>query len=177
MCSLRSVSGMLMLVLGVTMSAKAGAQATAAGASAPLTLQATCDVSGQMPVLRVRLVNKSDRATSVVVGFQAADGKTRVVDSLDVIAIRPATGADEVYAYVNPKYALTKGAPWIVSIAPGATHDLEVPLRDFVSTMTYNGLDPIVAGGTRLIFEGRAVAKAAPPVWSGKVETKLEPCQ
>jgi len=167
----------LMLVVGTAMPVIAGAQAPAAAASAPLTLQATCDATGQPAVLRLTLVNKSDRATAVAVGFTAADGKTRVVNSLDVIAIRLATGADEVYAYVNPKYALAKGTPWIVSLAPGATHDLEVLLRDFVSTMTYNVLDPAVAGGTRVIFESRAAGKSATPVWSGKVETKIESCR
>ena len=178
---LQPVSGMLILVLvaGAVLPASLGAQAaaTAAAVSAPLTLQVTCDATGQTPVLKVTLVNRSDRAMSIAVGFTAADGKTRVVNSLDVIAIRPATGADEVYAYVNPKYALAKGTPWIVSLAPGATQDLEVLLRDFISTMTYNGLDPTVAGGTRVIFEARAIAKASPPVWTGRVETKIESCR
>ena len=176
-CFLRPVSGILILVLGAAMPSTAGAQAPPPAASAPLTLQATCDATSQPPVLRVKLVNKSDRVTAVAVGFTAADGKTRVVNSLDVIAIRLATGADEVYAYVNPKYALAKGTPWIVSLAPGATHDLEVLLRDFISTMTYNVLDPAVAGGTRVIFESRAVGKSSTLVWSGKVETKIESCR
>lgn len=173
----------LIATLGLTFGVDAAlpetahAQAASAAANAPLALQVTCDATGQAPVLHATLVNRSERAISVAVGFTAADGKTRVVNSLDVIAIRPATGADEVYAYVNPKYALAKGTPWIVSLAPGATHDLEVLLRDFISTMTYNGLDPTVAGGTRVIFEARAVGKAATPVWTGRVETKIESCK
>ena len=163
--------------VGAVLAGTAHAQAAPAAASAPLALQVTCDASGHAPVLYVKLVNRSERATSVVVGFTAADGKTRVVDSLDVIAIRPATGADEVYVYVNPKYALVKGTPWIVTIAPGATHDLEVLLRDFISTMTYTGLDPTVAVGTRVIFEASAVAKTSTPVWTGRVETKIESCR
>jgi hypothetical protein len=141
-----------------------------------LTLQATCDVNGQAPVLRVQLVNKSDKALSVVVGFNA-DSKTRIVNSFDVIAIRPATGADELYAYVNPKYATAKGTPWVVSLAPGAAHTLEVLLRDFISTMTYNGLDPVVANGTRLIFEAKSLPRGSAPVWSGRVETRIQDCQ
>ena len=176
-CFLRPVSGMLILVLGAALPAMVRAQAAATPASAPLALQVTCDASGQAPILHVKLVNRSERATAVAVGFTTADGKTRVVNSLDVIAIRPATGADEVYVYVNPKYALVKGTPWIVTLAPGATHDLEVLLRDFISTMTYTGLDPTVAAGTRVIFEASAVAKASTPVWTGKVETKIESCR
>jgi hypothetical protein len=167
---------MLILTLCAAIPWTARAQAPQAGAApAPLTVQATCDLAAQPPVLRVRLTNKSDRPASLVVGINA-DGKTQVVTSLDVIAIRPATGADEVYAYVNPKYAMAKGTPWIVSIAPGATQTLDVLLRDFISTMTYTSLDPVVATGTRLIFEARSAAKGSAPVWTGKVETRIESC-
>lgn len=172
---MRSPSGLLILLLGAAMPWTAFAQAPQNTASAPLTLQATCDVSGQAPVLRVQLVNKSDKALSVVVGFNA-DSKTRIVNSFDVIAIRPATGADELYAYVNPKYATAKGTPWVVPLAPGATHTLEVLLRDFISTMTYNGLEPVVANGTRLIFEAKALPRGSAAVWSGRVETRIQDC-
>ena len=174
----RILMAMLAFGVGATLPGSAHAQATpnVSAASAPLALQVTCDATGQIPVLYAKLVNRSERATSVVVGITLADGKTRVVDSLDVIAIRPATGADEVYVYVNPKYATAKGTPWVITIAPGATHDLEVLLRDFMSTMTYNLLDPTVAVGTRVIFEGRPIAKAATPVWTGRIETKIGSC-
>ena len=167
---------MLILLLGAAMPWTVSAQAPQGTESTPLTLQATCDLSGQAPVLRVQLVNRSDKALSVVVGFNA-DSKTQIVNSFDVIAIRPATGADELYAYVNPKYATAKGTPWVVALAPGATHTVDVLLRDFISTMTYNGLDPVVANGTRLIFEAKSLARGSAPVWIGRVETRIQDCQ
>jgi hypothetical protein len=169
-----SRSGVLILVLAAAVQWTVSAQAPSP-AAAPLTLEVTCDPTGQPPSMRVQLVNKSDRAVSVIVGFNA-DGKTQIVNSLDVIAIRPATGAEEVYAYVNPKYATAKGTPWVVSLAPGATHTLEVLLRDFISTMTYTGLDPVVATGTRLIFEARSAGKGSTAVWTGKLETRIASC-
>jgi len=173
---MRSLSGMLILLLGVAIPWRVSAQAPQSGtANVPLALQVTCDVTGQAPVLRVQLVNTSEKAMSVIVGFNA-DGKTQIVNSFDVIAIRPATGADEVYAYVNPKYATAKGTPWVVALPPRGTHTVDVLMRDFISTMTYTGLDPVVAGGTRLIFEARPAAKGAAPVWSGRVETRIGSC-
>ena len=168
---------MLILLFGAAIPWMVSAQAPQIGtATAPLALQVTCDLTGQAPVLRVQLVNTSEKAMSVIVGFNA-DGKTRIVDSLDVIAIRPATGADEVYAYVNPKYATAKGTtPWVLTLPPRGTHTVEVLMRDFISTMTYTGLDPVVASGTRLIFEARAAAKGSAQVWTGKVETRIGSC-
>ena len=173
---MRILSGMLILLLGAAIPWTVSAQAPQGGAaSAPLALQVTCDVTGQAPALRVQLVNTSEKAISVIVGFNA-DAKTQIVNSFDVIAIRPATGADEIYAYVHPKYATVKGTPWVVTLPPRGTHTVEVLMRDFISTMTYTGLDPVVASGTRLIFEARPAAKGSAPVWAGKVETRIGNC-
>ena len=167
---------MLIVLLGAAIPWTVSAQAPQSGtANAPLALQVTCDPTGQAPSLRVQLVNTTEKAISVIVGFNA-DGKTQIVNSFDVIAIRPATGADEVYAYVHPKYATAKGTSWVVTLPPRGTQTVEVLMRDFISTMTYTGLDPVVASGTRLIFEARPAAKGAAPVWAGKVETRIGNC-
>ena len=168
---------MLILLVGAAIPWMVSAQAPQRGtASAPVALQVTCDVTGQAPVLRVQLVNTSEKAISVIVGFRV-DGKTQVVNSFDVIAIRPATGADEVYSYVNPKYATAKGTtPWVVALPPRGTHNVDVLMRDFISTMTYTGLDPVVASGTRLIFEARSAVKGSEPVWTGTIETRIGSC-
>ena len=167
-----------MIVLGTALPHGAQAQGTPAAApSAPLTLKATCEGSGPAPVLRVQIANTSGKPTSVVLGLTADKGQAHVVNSLLVIAIRPATGADEAYVYVNPKYALAEGPPWIVDLAPGATHALELPVHDFISSNTFANLDAATAGGTRVVLEGRPAGKGTKPVWTGKVETKIDACQ
>jgi hypothetical protein len=127
--------------------------------------------------MRVEIANRSDRAAAVVLGFTAAKGQTHVVNSIGVVATRPATGADEDYVYVNPKYALADGAPWIVSIAPGATQDLELPLKDFISSLNYSILEPGVVGGSRLVLQAKPAGKQSSPVWTGKIETPLDRCR
>jgi len=160
------------------MPAAAWAQsAPAKSASAPLTLRATCDAQRQPAMLHVQIANTSDQPRAVIVGFNAANGQTHVVDSIEIIGIRPATGANEQYVYVNPKYALAKGPQWIVSLAPGATHDIDLPVSDFTSSLTFFTLDPAAVGGTRLVFEGRPSATKATAVWTGTIETVLEPCK
>ena len=159
------------------MPAAAWAQsAPAKSASAPLTLRATCDAQRQPAMLHVQIANTSDQPRAVIVGFNAANGQTHVVDSIEIIGIRPATGANEQFVYVNPKYALAKGPQWIVSLAPGATHDIDLPVSDFTSSLTFFTLDPAAVGGTRLVFEGRPAATKSTPVWTGTIETVLEPC-
>jgi hypothetical protein len=167
------------VTLGTALPSAIGAQgAPAAGANAPVSVRGSCDASGDVPVLRVQIVNTGAQKTSVVVGFTpTTNAQAHVVNSLDVMAIRPATGANDDYVYVNPKYALAKGAPWIVSIAPGASHDIELPMKDFISTLTYSSLDPLIAGGTRLIFESRKAAGQPAGAWYGKVETMLAACK
>lgn len=132
--------------------------------------------AGQGSVVRVQVANTSTQPTAVVVGFTAADGKTHVVDSISTTTIRVVTGAEEIHVYVNPKYAIATGTPWIISLAPGATHGLTLPVDDFISTMNYARLDPGVVGGARLVFEARPAGKSSAPVWTGKVETKVGAC-
>ena len=167
----------VLLWLLVAMPAAASAQGTPAqSASAPLTLRATCDAQRSPAMLHVQIANTSNQAKAVVLGFNAANGQTHIVNSIELIGIRPATGANEQYVYVNPKYALAKGPPWVVSLAPGATHDIDLPVSDFTSSLTFFTLDPAAVGGTRLVFEGRPSATKS-PVWTGKIETVLEPCK
>jgi hypothetical protein len=170
---------MLVVVCGTAMSALDGTRAEAAGTdTAPLTLEATCDARGETPLLHVQIANRSDRTTTVVLGFTAEDGRTRVVNAVQVVAIRQTTGADEAYVYVDPRYALATPEPaWIESLAPGATRELELPLHDFISTLNYSSLEPDVAGGARLVLDGRPADSRPAPVWTGTVETVVEPCR
>ena len=172
---MRIVRTVLLLLLALIPSTVVGQGPPAKSASAPLTLRATC--AAQPAMLHVQIANTSDQARAVVVGFNAANGQTHVVNSIELIGIRPATGANEQYVYVNPKYALAKGPQWIVSLAPGATHDIHLPVSDLTSSLTIFTLDPAAVGGTRLVFEGRPSATKATPVWTGTIETVLEPCQ
>jgi len=97
-----------------------------------------------------------------------------------VVAIRLATGAEEEYVYVNGKHAREYDkpkSPWVVSLAPGATHDLDLPLKEFISTLNFSSLDPGVAGGTRLVLEGRVASATTTRVWTGKVDTRVEACR
>ena len=165
------------MMAGAALRPAVSAQAASPGTPPPpLSVRADCDAKGETPVIRVQITNKSDRATGIVLGFNP-NPQTHVVNSVHVIAIRPATGASDDYLYVNPKFALAKGTPWIVSLAPGATHDLELPLRDFISTFTYNPLDPSIVSGTRLIVDSRPASKSSTPVWTGTIETVLDVCR
>jgi len=167
------------VVLAAALPSVLGAQApSAGGATAPLTVKATCDAPTE--VMHLQIANQSNRPTSVVLGFNAAVGGTHVVNSVTVIAIRPATGAEEEYVYVNGKHAREYDKPkslWVVSLAPGATHELDLPLKEFISTLNFSSLDPAVAGGTRLVVEGRAASTKTTPVWIGKVDTRVDACR
>ena len=165
---------MAMLAAGSARAAQAPAASTA---PAPFAVQATCDARGDAPVLHVQVRNTSSQPAAIVLGFTAPDGKTHVVNAVSVVAVRVATGANEDYVYVNPKFALAKGAPWIVTLAPGAMHDMELPLQDFISTMYYSSLTPLVASGTRLVVNGRKPNATRAKVWTGQFETMLEQCQ
>jgi hypothetical protein len=165
------------MVAAASPSMLAAAQAPpAATPSSPLTLHVTCSGRGEAALFRVQIVNTSDRPTAFVLGFTPTNTQAHVVNSIGVVAIRPATGAGEDFGYQHPKYALATGAPWIVSLAPGATHDVELPLKDFISGLNFSNLDPSVASGARLVLEARPAAKQSPPVWTGKIETPIEQC-
>ena len=133
-----------------------------------------------MASLRVQFANQGGNEIAFLLGFTpAANAGTHVVNAASVVAIRPATGADEDFLYVNPKYAAFTGRsdPWVVPLASGATYDLELPLRDFISRLNYNPLEPAVAGGARLVIEARPMAKQPPRLWVGKVQAAIEPCR
>ena len=78
---------------------------------------------------------------------------------------------------MNPKYTLAKGSPWIVSLPPGGTHDLELPLQDFISSMSYANLDVSVASGGRFVLEAPPAPEGAAAVWSGRVEAPIDACR
>jgi hypothetical protein len=172
------VFGMVALMLGVALPAAAG-QAGAAAAKAPLTLQATCEGQGNDAHVRVHIANAADRETSFVLGFLPPNSQTQVVDdAIHVFVIRPATGADEDYIYVNGKYALvTNGTPWIVSLAPGKAYDLDLPMASFISRLNYSPLDVSVAPGGRLVLNARSPKSSSAKVWAGSVETRLGQCE
>ncbi len=165
---------MVTLAIAALVPTIVAAQTTGA-AKSPLTLHAACASTGATAVIRVQIANTAARPTAVALGFTPPGEQTHVVTAIGVSVIRPATGATEEYVYENPKYALAKGTPWIVSIAPGATHDVELPLHDFISTMSFANLDVSVAAGGRLVLEAPP-AKGSPQVWSGKIDVPLEGC-
>jgi hypothetical protein len=180
----RSVARLLFVLLGAGLPAAVHGQASSATpatpastVSAPLTLQGTCDAQGPAPAMHVQLTNTSGRPTAIVLGFLAPKGQAQVVTSISVMATRPATGADEEYLYVNPKFSLAEGPPWILSLAAGASHTLELPLKDFISGMTYATLDPFVAGGSRLVFTAQPAGTSATPVWTGRMQIVLDSCR
>jgi hypothetical protein len=170
--------GILILSIGASVPATARQTTPGAAARPPLALRATCHGVGETAQLRVQIANTANRETAVVLGFTAPRDQTHVVDSLDVVAVRPATGADEDYVYVNGKYALvTNGAPWIVSLAAGKTYELELPLKDFISRLNYSSLDVSVAPGTRLVLNARPAGAQHTQVWTGQVDTRIDACE
>jgi hypothetical protein len=155
------------------------AQTAAAPAPAPLTVTASCVVQAGAATLRIAVRNSSDRAVSFVPGFIAGTEKSRVVNSIMVFAIRPATGASEDFLYVSPKYALASGKldPWVVPLAAGATFDLDLPVKDFISGMNYQPMEPAAAGGARLALEGKPVTSPGATGWTGTIEAPISVCQ
>ena len=168
----------LVISMGGATSVLFARQGAPAAANSPLAVKVAC--AGQAAGLRVQIANQSGSEVAVLLGFTpAGNAGTHVVNALTVLAIRPATGADEDYVYVNPKYAAFTGGrePWTVSLAPGATHELELPLRDFISRMSYNSLDPGVADGARLVLDARSTTKPPSRLWVGRVQSVIEPCR
>lgn len=175
MCSISRLSQLAVVLLAAVAAPAAGAQKDAPGAAGPLSLQATCVTQGSAPLIRAQVANTGSQPRSLVLGFVAEDGKTHVVDAVQVSSIRIATGAEEIHFYVNPAFALASGPPWIVTLAPGATHVLELPIYDFVSTMNYARLEPGVAGGATLVVDARP-AKGQSQVWTGKLRARIGLC-
>ena len=168
----------LVAAISVASVGATAAQKPAPAAAPPIGLRVICTgVEQPTSKLQVHVTNSSGREIAIRLGFTPV-AQTHVVDAVNIIAIRPATGADEDFLYVNPKYAAFTGTrePWIVPLAAGASYDVELPVKDFISRMNYTTLDPAVAGGARLVLDARAVAKQPGRVWTGKVETMIEPC-
>ena len=168
-------------IIGAILLLSSGATATQAPAAAttavpPLSLSASCTGEGQAATLQVRIDNRSDRDTALVLGKLVGAEQTRVIDSLVVMAIRLATGANEDFAFINPKHAMLTGrsTAWIVPIRAGETFALDAPLQYFISRLTYALLDPLTIPGTRLLLEARP--SGAAKVWTGTLEATIDPC-
>ena len=170
------VSALIVAIGAASVSLDAG-QAPAAAKGGQPTLGVLCNTS-PAPVLKITVTNPGAQDVSLLLGFTPGAPQPQVPNALTVAVIRIATGATEEYVYVNPKYATYSGKtdPWIVPIKAGGTFDLQVPLRDFISSMNYNTLEPGTAVGGRLIFDARAVSKQPGRVWTGKIETMIEAC-
>jgi hypothetical protein len=174
----RSTVATLAAGISVASVVATAAQKPAPAAAPPIALRVTCEgVEQPTSKLQVHVMNSSSRETAIRLGFTPG-AQTHVVDAINIIAIRPATGADEDFLYVNPKYAAFTGtrAPWIVPLAAGASYDVELPVKDFISRMNYVPLDPAVAGGARLVLDARAAAKQPGRAWIGTVDAVIEPC-
>jgi hypothetical protein len=170
------VAALIVAFAATSASVIAGQTAKPGPAAPPLTLRAACEGEGQAAVIRVRVDNHSDRDTAVVLGKLVGNDQTRVIDSLVVMAIRLATGANEDFPFINPKHAMLTGktAPWIETIRAGKTYEIEAPVRFFISRLNYSLLEPLGVGGTRLLLEARPAGSAK--VWTGTIETMIEPC-
>jgi hypothetical protein len=165
----------LSLIVGTGLSAVA-AQAPAVAPAAP-TLRVLCSTS-PAPVFKIAVTNPGTRDVSLLLGYTPGSPQPQVVSALTVAVIRIATGATEEYVYVHPKYAIYSGTrdPWIVPLKPGGSFDVEVPLRDFISSMNYNSLEPGTAVGGRVSLDARAVPGQPGRVWTGKIETTIDAC-
>src|SRR6188768_1291999 len=123
------------VAVGAATSSVAGQAPAAAKAGQP-TLRVLCSTS-PTPVFKVTVTSPGDGEIALMLGFTPGNPQPQVVNALTVAVIRIATGATEEYVYVNPKYATYSGKtdPWIVPLKAGATYEVEVPLRDFISSM------------------------------------------
>jgi hypothetical protein len=167
------------LTIGVVTSSVLHGQAPVAAKPGQPTVSVTCSIQGPAPALRVTLTNPGDRDVSILLGYTPGAPQPQVVNAVVVQVIRPATGATEEYVYVHPKYAVYAGRmdPWIVPLKPGAKFDVELPLKDFISSMNYNTLEPPVASGGQLVVDARPVAKQPGRVWTGKIEAAVDACR
>lgn len=167
---------LIVAIAAASASVLAGQTAKTDPAAPPFTLRAVCEGQGEAAIIRVRVDNRSDRDTAVVLGKLVGNDQTRVVDSLVVMAIRLATGANEDFPFINPKHAMLTGrtTPWIETIRAGRTYEIEAPVRFFISRLNYSLLEPLGIPGTRLLLEARPAASAK--VWTGTLETMIEPC-
>ena len=177
----------LILLIGISGTPLFADQTPAAATgTSPLTMTVLCQSTADGAKLRVTFQNRSNRDTAIVLGKKVGNDQTQVVDSLSVMTIRALTGANEDFAFINPKHAVLTGQsePWIVPIRAGATYQLDAPVQFFISGLTYSLLEPAALPGTRLIFEARPLRSTASgragrgssPVWTGKLEAPIDHC-
>jgi hypothetical protein len=166
------------VAIGVVTSAVVHGQAPVTAKAGQPTVSVTCSIQGPTPALHVTLTNAADRDVSILLGYTPGAPQPQVVNAVAVQVIRPATGATEEYVYVHPKYAIYAGRmdPWIVSLKPGAKFDVDLPLKDFISSMNYNALEAPVASGGQLVVDAHPVARQ-PGLWTGKVEGAIDACR
>jgi len=167
----------LIVAIGALASSAISAQAPAGAKPGQPTMTVVCSTAATA-VFKATISNPGDRAISLMLGFTPGSPQPQVFTGLTVAVIRIATGATEEYVYVNPKYATYSGKrdPWIVPLKAGGTYAIEVPLRDFISSMNYNALEPGTAVGGQLILDARAVPNQPGRVWTGKIETAIDSC-
>jgi hypothetical protein len=167
----------LIVTLGAVTAPAVPAQAPGAGPAGQPALTVLCSTS-PAPVFKVTITNPGQRPRSLLLGYTPGSAQPQVATALTVAVIRIATGATEEYVYVHPKYATYAGRkdPWIVPLNGGASFDLELPLRDFISSMNYNSLEPGTAVGGRLILDARAAPRAPAGFWTGKIEATIDAC-
>ena len=167
----------LIVGFGAATASLMAAQGPSTSKTGEPTIGVVCSTS-PTPVLKVTVTNPAEREIALMLGFTPGSPQPQVLNALTVAVIRIATGATEEYVYVNPKYATYSGKsdPWIVPLKAGGAYDVEVALRDFISSMNYNALEPGTAVGGRLILDARAVPKQPGRVWTGKIETSIESC-
>ena len=170
------VAALIVAMAATSASVNAGQAAKPGPTAPPLTLRAACEGEGQAATLRVRVDNRGDRDTAVVLGKLVGNNQIKVVDSLVVMAIRLATGANEDFPFINPQHAMLTGrtSPWIETIRAGQTYEIEAPVRFFISRLNYSLLEPLGIPGTRLLLEARPAGSAK--VWTGTIETMIDPC-
>jgi hypothetical protein len=184
--SRRAALPTLILLIGICGTPLFADQTAAAPGGSPLLMTVSCQNTADGATLRVMFQNQSNRDTAIVLGRKVGSDQTQVVDTLRVMTIRALTGANEDFAFINPKHAVLTGRaePWIVAIRAGATYELDAPVQFFISGLTYSLLEPSAVPGTRLIFEGRPVTSSGngkpgggqAPVWTGQLEAPIESC-
>jgi hypothetical protein len=167
-----------MVLIGAGSVTIAAAQAPAAVKAGQPALSVTCSIEGKAGTFHVSLTNPGDRDIAILMGFTPGSPQPQVVNAVSVAVIRIATGATEDYLYVNPKYAIYAGRkdPWIVPLKAGESYQFDLPLKDFISSMNYNSLEPLTAMGGRFVLEGRATPSTSANLWTGKVDTTIDAC-
>jgi hypothetical protein len=169
---------MVTMMMGAGGAAVVAGQASTAAKAGQPALSVTCSIEGKAGTFHVSVTNPGDRDIAILMGFTPGAPQPQVVNAVSVAVIRIATGATEDYLYVNPKYAIYAGRkdPWIVPLKAGGSYQFDLPLKDFISSMNYNSLEPVTAMGGRLVLEGRVAPNSSASLWTGKIDTTIEAC-